>query len=126
MISRYLPTIRNNVAQSRSKKRGYYMKTFYHATPKDNLFKIMKEGIKADFMGYVYLCEKPVDCMKFMKRYGKGEYAVIPLELDENDVMISTDHDEAYYGCKAYTYSGNIEPDAIPHKLDDILLYSLK
>ena len=42
------------------------MKTLYHATPKNNTFSIMREGIKAGIDGIVYFCETAEESLAYI------------------------------------------------------------
>lgn len=102
---------------------------YWHATEKRNVLNIMKEGIKADEFGYVYLCESPEDCLEFFRfRPGSDRetYAVIPLDLDESKIKESQDHNRKYINVDAFVYEGDIPPEKIPDKLTDILLFDFK
>lgn len=109
------------------------LKTYYHYTLKDNVFTIMKDGLKPGEDGLIYLCTSIEDCTKFVKArrklialeagYSSFEIAFIPVELDPADVEESFDHNEKIIKCKAYTYDKIIPPEKIPF-LDKIPLYS--
>ena len=101
---------------------------FYHATPKENIFSIMKEGIKIGWDGCIYLCKSPTDCLLFFisNPLNKGKrFAVIPIDLDPEQVKESYDHNKEFIKCDAYFYDKPIPAEKIPKNLDDILLYKL-
>lgn len=83
---------------------------YYHAAPKETMMKIVGEGtIKKSWDGMVYLCKEAVDSCKFLIMRGMKEMSVIEVELDESEVAESYDHSEAFFKCKAYMHSGDIE-----------------
>lgn len=96
-------------------------KTYYHATPQDNVIgKIMREGILPRWDGYVYLAESEVDALKFMymqyfyRSVDAPTMAVIPIVLDDSEVEESFDHNQEWYGCRAWKYEGTIQPWRFP------------
>jgi hypothetical protein len=83
---------------------------YYHAAPKETMIKIVGEGrIKKSWDGVVYLCKEAVDSCKFLVMRGMKNMSVIEVELDESEVEESNDHSEAFFKCKAYIHSGDIE-----------------
>ena len=84
---------------------------YYHAATPDTMEKILNDGVlkKSPWDGVVYLCKDPIDACKFLVVRGFTCLKVIEVELDENEVMESFDHSEAFFQCKAYMYPGNIE-----------------
>ena len=105
--------------------------TYYHATPKRNVFAIMREGIKpSPLEECVYLCDTEQGALQFMvvkRALGITEYAVIPVELEEDTVEPSTDHDPRYFnGAKAFIHKGAIPSELVPSELDKIKLYVLE
>lgn len=109
-------------------------KTFYHYTLKDNVYDIIKDGLKPSDDGLIYLCTSIEDCNKFIKanrlllQLASGssvlEIAFIPVELDPADVEESHDHNKDMIRCKAYTYDKVIPAEKIPF-LDKIPLYTI-
>lgn len=88
-------------------------KTYYHATPFENLESIMvtDQEIRKGCDGVVYLTEKPNDAVKFLVIRGYTKILVIGVDLEEDMVSESFDHSEAFFKCKAYTYPENISMD---------------
>ena len=85
------------------------MKKNYHATNNANFLGIMAEDvIKAGIDGGVYLCETAKDACKFLAIRGEKTVYVFEVEIDETKVVESFDHDEGFFGCKAYLYLGDI------------------
>lgn len=83
---------------------------YYHAAPPKTMNKILEDGmIKASWDGGVYLCKKPEEAVRFVAIRGYKKIAVIEVELDEDEVMESYDHDPEFFGCKAYIYQYHIK-----------------
>ena len=103
-------------------------KTYYHATKKENVFDIIhKDGLKADFMGLVYLCDTVDGTLEFMERrtWAPGDYAVIPVYLDESQVLESHDHAPGYVKANAFVHEGDIPRDNLERDLHKIPLFKL-
>jgi len=88
-------------------------KTYYHATPYENLESIMDQGILRGSDGVVYLTERPEDAAKFVAIRGCRKILVLGIEIYEDMVEESFDHSQAFFRCKAYTYSDDIPADEI-------------
>lgn len=88
-------------------------KTYYHATPFENLESIMAQGIRKGCDGVVYLTEKPEDAAKFVAIRGYMKILVLGMELEEDMVSESFDHSFALFKCEAYTYPEDIPVDEI-------------
>lgn len=100
---------------------------FYHATKKENVFSIIKNGLKAGVSGYVYLSDTVDGALEFMTIRGEGgEYAVIPVYLDRNEVEEGIDHNKKYIKANSFVYDGDIPRDRIATELHDIPLFVLK
>jgi len=102
--------------------------TYYHATPKENVRSIKREGIHAsEDMGVVFLTKSVDDALMFMEVHHPkgGLFAVFPILLDESEVHESHDHNKKYIPCDAYYHEGDIPADLIPKSLNDILLFRL-
>ena len=102
-------------------------KTYYHATKKENVLKIIhKDGLKADFMGLVYLSDTVEGALEFMKaRKDPGIYAVIPVYVDEEKITESFDHNPEYIKANAFTHAGSIPVSNIERDLTNIPLFKL-
>ena len=89
-------------------------KTYYHATPFENLESIMvkDQEIRKGYDGVVYLTENPGDAAKFLVIRGCRKILVIGVNLEEDLVAESFDHSEAFFKCKAYMYFENIPLDS--------------
>lgn len=83
---------------------------YYHATTKECISKIAKDGvIKHSYGGVVFLCTNPIDACKFIVMRGRKEVYTVELDLPEDNIKESNDHSEAFFRCKAYTYFGDIK-----------------
>lgn len=92
------------------------MKKYYHATPSKNLLSIIREGIKAGCDGVVYLAKTKEDALKFVciRCFANSEnIVVLEVELPEDKVFETFDHNQQFFKCKAYGYTGNIPEKAI-------------
>ena len=83
-------------------------KTYYHATPFENLESIMDQGIRKGCDGVVYLTEKPEEAVRFLAIRGIRKILVLGVDLEEDMVSESFDHNEAFFKCKAFMYPENI------------------
>ena len=87
------------------------LKSYYHATPFENLGSIMENGIQTGCDGVVYLTEKPEEAARFVAVRGYKKILTIEVRLEESMVKESFDHSEMFFKCKAYSYSENISID---------------
>lgn len=88
-------------------------KTYYHATPFENLESIMDQGIHRGCDGVVYLTEKPEEAARFVAIRGYYPILVLGIELEEDMISESFDHNPVFFGCRAYTYPEDIPADEI-------------
>ena len=89
-------------------------KTYYHATPFENLNSIVENGIKrSKYDGLVYITEKPEEAARFIAIRLCKEILVCEVQVEEDLVEETFDHNERFFKCRAYGYRGDIEPDAI-------------
>lgn len=88
-------------------------KTYYHATPFENLESIMDQGLHKGCDGVVYLTERPEDAAKFVAIRGYRQILVLGVELEESMISESFDHSFAFFKCEAYTYPDDIPADEI-------------
>lgn len=90
------------------------LRKYYHATDYENLLSISDKGILSNNIeNKVYLCDKPEYAARFMIFRIISKYVIIPVEVDDSNIEESFDHNEKFFGCKAYMYSGNIPIDCI-------------
>jgi len=69
-------------------------KTYWHATPAENLTSIISNGLKPGFDGVSYFSDDPVKCalwMSFCRRDAK-EIIAIPFEIEESEMRLGIDH----------------------------------
>lgn len=69
-------------------------KTYWHATPAENLASIMVDGLKPGFGGLTYFSDDPVKSaiwMCFTRRDAKEVYS-IPFEIEESLMELGIDH----------------------------------
>ena len=98
------------------------MKTYYHATPIENLQSIINEGIKRNNLEkVVYLCEKPEDAAKFLRVHLCEHFVVIPVKVHERFIEESFDHSYQFFKCRAFMYHKDIPVSNI--NIDEILEY---
>ena len=88
-------------------------KTFYHATPVENLCSIMDKGLIKGIDGIVYLTEKPEEAIRFLAIRGYKEAIVCKVVLEEDLVEEQFDHNPNFFKCRAYGCRDNIEPSEI-------------
>ena len=88
-------------------------KVYYHATPFENLTSIMERGIHTGYDGYVYLTEKPEEAARFVVIRGYNEILVLGVEIEDDMVEESFDHNPVFFGCNAYMYPLNIPSECI-------------
>lgn len=89
------------------------LKTYYHATPYENLESIMDQGILKGCDGVVYLTEKPEEAARFAAIHGFRKILVLGVEMEESLLNESFDHSQIFFMCRAFTYQGNIPADEI-------------
>jgi len=91
------------------------LKTYYHATPYENLESIMSKGLLKGYDGVIYLTEKPEEAARFVAIRGYHKILVIGIEIEEDKVEESFDHSQVFFKCRAYMYSEDIEPDKLTY-----------
>lgn len=87
------------------------LKSYYHATPFENLAPIFSEGIKTGCDGVIYLANKSEEAARFVAIRGHKKILTIEVKVDESLVEESFDHSESFFKCKAYLYPKNISID---------------
>lgn len=93
---------------------------YYHSTKMENLVSISEEGLNPDKFGFVYLAESELLAAAFDVLYNDGRGIVLEVELDENLVEESFDHNEKFFSkfisrptAKCFTFEGTIHPEFI-------------
>lgn len=102
---------------------------FFHATTKENVFSIMRDGLKTGYDGHSYFCKTVEECLMFFKinpLFAGRQIAVIPIDLDENTVKESSDHNKAFIPADAFCVDYDIPADKIPKNLDKIRLFKIE
>ena len=89
------------------------IKTYYHATPFENLESILDQGIRKSRDGVVYLTEKPEEATRFVVIRGYVDILVCEVKIDEDMVEETFDHSEVFFKCRAYGCSKDITPNEI-------------
>lgn len=87
------------------------MRKLYHATPMENLDKILDSGIKRGPDGLIYLCEKPEDSAKFIAIRGYRNILVVEVKIPkrlENTIIETFDHSERFFQCRAFASTVDI------------------
>lgn len=96
------------------------IKHFYHATHIDNLGNILTKGIEIRGEG-VYLADSAFNAAKFLIIRGLvGKIVVFKIKassLKVTKLKESFDHSEAFFQCKAYLYSENINSTLISDQI---------
>lgn len=79
------------------------METLYHATPYENLGSILKDGqINPGCDGIVYLTKTPRDAAKFMLVHLVQHFIVIEVNVEDDWVFETFDHNEAFFKCRCF------------------------
>ena len=82
---------------------------YFHATTHENAEKIMQDGvIRKSYDGGVYICKQPLEAARFVAIRGHETGTIFEVELEERKVVETHDHNEAFFGCKAYMYMDDI------------------
>lgn len=85
----------------------------WHATAYDNLGSIIARGLQTGCDHVVYACENATDAAKFVAIRGVKDILLIQFEVNEQDVDESFDHSQAFFKCRAFSVSHNIEPESL-------------
>ena len=100
------------------------MKTYYYGTLKENTFGIMRDGIKADSDGRVYLSDVTTGALSMAaintqdKPNTKRMFAVIPVYMNDSDVV-----KESMSKPVKFYHEGDIAPDKVEQDLQKIGLF---
>lgn len=87
---------------------------YFHATTHENAEKIMQDGvIRKGIDGGVYICKQPLEAARFVAIRGHETGTIFEVELEERKVVEAHDHNEAFFGCKAYMYMDDIPTQKI-------------
>lgn len=83
-------------------------KSYYHATPSENLESILSGGLLKGIDGCVYLAETVEDSAKFLIIRGYKNISVVEVLLEEDLIDESFDHSNSFFKCRAYVYYDDI------------------
>jgi RNA:NAD 2'-phosphotransferase (TPT1/KptA family) len=90
------------------------MATYYHATPAENYFDILKEGISPGIDGLVHLTTTPARAVSFVRLNRQvKKIGVLVVNLDESAVEPFSDG--LMSGAEHYVYEGPITPDRLTY-----------
>jgi RNA:NAD 2'-phosphotransferase (TPT1/KptA family) len=94
------------------------VRKLYHCTLKNNMDSIQDEGINRSCDGVVYLADSADNSAKFLVIRGFSPENLVSFEvdvdeLDRSKLDYSYDHNEAFFGCKAYVYADDISAGAL-------------
>lgn len=92
------------------------MKYLYHATDIRNLSSILRFGLKRNEYGMIYLADTEIDALKFVALRMIKEIAIIKVnivELDQEKLIESNDHNYDFFKCKAWEYRNDISKTAL-------------
>lgn len=92
------------------------MRYMYHATPYENLGKILENGLIPGPDGLIYLTEKPVDAVKFIAIRGYRDILVVEVKIPkklENTIEETFDHSERFFQCRSFASTVPIKSDRI-------------
>lgn len=82
---------------------------YFHATTHENAEKIMQDGvIRKGMDGGVYICKQPLEAARFVAIRGHETGTIFEVELEDRKVFEAHDHNEEFFGCKAYMYTDDI------------------
>ena len=82
---------------------------YFHATTHENAEKIMQDGVTRKGMdGGVYICKQPLEAARFVAIRGHETGTIFEVELEDRKVFETHDHNEEFFGCKAYMYTDDI------------------
>lgn len=92
------------------------MKTFYHATTRDNLDSILCDGLRAGNQGCVFMTEKEDESVRFLALRLIPEIVTIKVRVYKRDydkVQETFDHNQSFFKCRAFGYFGDIPVENI-------------
>lgn len=92
------------------------MKTFYHATSKENIASILCNGLIAGNQGCVFMTENEDEAVRFLLLRQIPEIVTIKIKVYKEDydkVQETFDHNYRFFKCKAFGYFGDISVENI-------------
>lgn len=84
------------------------LRTYYHATPYENLLSILAGGILRGADGVVYLTEKQDEAARFLLARGCRDILSIGVLIDDEKVEETFDHNQSFFKCRAFGYFEDI------------------
>lgn len=87
------------------------LRTYYHATPRENIRSILAGGILRGVDGVVYLTKEPDEAARFLLIRGCRNILCIEVLVDDEKVEETFDHNQSFFKCRAFGYFGDIKPD---------------
>ena len=79
-------------------------KSYFHATPYENLLSIVDNGIKTGCDRVIYVADNPTSAAMFLAVRGCKDILVVEVKLPSSKLVESFDHSEAFFRCRAFTY----------------------
>lgn len=81
----------------------------YHATDYQNLDSILSEGLRTGHDSLVYFCERPDYAARFVYIRGIQHILVIEVDIPDEQIQESFDHNPNFFGCRAFTVARPIK-----------------
>ena len=81
----------------------------YHATDYQNLDSILSEGLRTGHDHLVYFCERPDYAARFVYIRGIQHILVIEVDIPDEQIQESFDHNPNFFGCRAFTVARQIK-----------------
>ena len=85
----------------------------YHATDFANCISIAEKGLLKGIDSCVYCCNTAEDAAKFALVHGVKNILVVTFEVDTDELHESFDHDQHFFGCRAWYVTRDISPEAL-------------
>ncbi|WP_458458163.1 hypothetical protein [Pseudobutyrivibrio sp.] len=105
------------IMKNTSRKVDKVPKLLYHGSPSKNRESILEKGLLPnETFGEIYLCESPENVKSFMNLHGIGSYDIFVVNarnLPKKEFRLSSDHDENYMKCKAFSFYDKIPPNLV-------------
>ena len=87
------------------------LRTYYHATPYENLQSILTGVIYRRVDRDVYLTEEQDEAARFLLVRGCRDILVIEALVADKKVEDTFAHNQSFFRCRAFGYFGDIIPD---------------
>lgn len=89
------------------------MAVYYHATPEENMSEILANGIKTGCDGVVYLADNCTGAAKFVAVRGVKRIIVFEVNVPDEKVEESFDHNFMFFKERAFSTSNSISTERI-------------